>query len=199
MTSPDRRSVGELLADCDRATRELLHDPLDLNSAALIQAWPEVVQAAHDLLDILPTPPTPPGRSPQVAAAGSDVTGERLHLISAAVHNRLHGAPWPGTCPADERLVAVADDLVRAHDLIHRRWRDTAPLTPEVLADAAAARTRVLHSVYVTTHAVRLAVTRALQDKPSGPRSRARVAIHRSAALRDTAARLDTAERIAGT
>ncbi|NHA68759.1 hypothetical protein [Phycicoccus flavus] len=197
MTTSDTRSVGELLLACDRDTRALLLDPHDLDAAALVRAWPEMVQAAHELLSALPTSLPHPGRATQPGPA--DVIAERLRMASDGTHRHLAARTWPGTGPSDSRLIGVADAFVRAHDLIHATWRGLEPGRVDVLVDATAARARVLHSVYVATHAVGLAVGQEIRDREHGPATRSRHATHRLAALRYTRDRLQVAERITGT
>ena len=59
MKRADHRSVGELLLECDLTARRMLIDPDVLDPAAMVRAWPEVVQAAHELLQALPTKDSP--------------------------------------------------------------------------------------------------------------------------------------------
>lgn len=165
MSRADRRSVGELLAECDTTTRRLLIDPDALDAAAMVRTWPEVVQAAHELLDRLPTP----SRVPRPGGGGGDLTGERLHLLATALDNNLRQRIWPGAGPADDQLLTVAGNLQRAHDLVHRHLSQTHSPAPAVLADAVAARTRVLHTLYVGSHAVALAIRAQLRDAQDRP------------------------------
>ena len=173
MNSADHRSVGELLLECDLTARRMLIDPDVLDPAAMVRAWPEVVQAAHELLQALPTQDSPAAtvHGPQVRT--SDLTGERLHLMAIAMHLNLSQRVWPGEGPVDRHFLTIAGNLVRAHDLIDQHLRRTSTPTAAVLADAAAARTRVLHTVYVGSHAIQLAArarTRDLQIR-RGPHS----------------------------
>ena len=54
MKAPNRLSVGELLLEGDLTARRLLLDPDALDAAAMVRTWPEVVQAGHEFLAILP-------------------------------------------------------------------------------------------------------------------------------------------------
>ena len=54
MSGPDRRSVGDLLFECDLTARRLLLDPDALDAAAMLRVWPELVQAGHELLERTP-------------------------------------------------------------------------------------------------------------------------------------------------
>ena len=107
-----------------------------------------------------------------VRPAHVDPMGERLHLMATALNDNLRRRTWPGDGPVDDRLLTIAGHLVRAHDLIERRLRATGPLSSSAMQDAAAARTRVLHTLYVTSHAVSLALraeTRELQAEQAAP------------------------------
>jgi len=164
VSGTDRRSVGELLLDCDLTTRRLLIDPDALDAAALVRAWPEVVQAAHEFLQALPSHHPAPGPRAVGAARGGDLTGERLHIMATAMHAGLRQRLWPGDGPGDDQLLAVAGNLVRAHDLVRQHLRPSDRPAPAVLADAAAARTWVLHALYVGSHAIQLAVRAQVRD-----------------------------------
>ena len=123
MKRADHRSVGELLLECDLTARRMLIDPDVLDPAAMVRAWPEVVQAAHELLQALPTKDSPAAtiHGPQVRT--SDLTGERLHLMAIALHLNLSQRVWPGEGPVDRHFLTIADNLVRAHDLIDQQLR----------------------------------------------------------------------------
>lgn len=101
--------------------------------------------------------------------------------------------------PVDRHFLAIAGDLTRAHDLIDQHLRrDRAP-TPDVLADAAAARTRVLHALYVGSHAIQVAAraqTRDLQIR-KGPHS-ARGRASQLSALQLVQDRTAAFEKLAG-
>ena len=193
----DRRSVGELLVETDLASRRLLHEADHLDAAAAVRTWPELVQAAHELLDVLPRParPTPGSDAPRPRA---DVTGERLHLMATTLHRQLQSRAWPEPGPAHPDLEAMTANLVRAHDLIHRHL--PAPVNPSraVLADAGAARTRTLHALYVTSHALGLAVRARERDLATSRSPRARHVTNQRAALRHVHSRLAVFELVAG-
>ena len=84
--------------------------------------------------------------------------------MAIAMHLHLSLRGWPGEGPVDRHFLAIAGNLTRAHDLIDQHLRrDSAP-TPDVLADAAAARTRVLHALYVGSHAIQVAARAQTRD-----------------------------------
>ena len=203
MTGPDRRSVGELLAECDLSTRRLLFDPGALDAAAMVRTWPEVVQTAHELLDALPTanPVIRPGKSGGGVGGGGDLTGERLHLMATALDLNLRRRVWPGAAgPADAQLLTVAGNLQRAHDLVRRHLRVTDTPAPAVLADAEAARTKILHTLYVGSHAISLAVRAQIGEARFRQRT-VSVTQHRGqlTALHVAQSRLAAFEQVAGT
>ena len=193
----DRRSVGELLVETDLASRRLLHEAHHFDAAAAVRTWPELVQAAHELLDILPRPsqPTPGTEAPRPQG---DLTGERLHLMATTLHRQLQSRAWPEPGPAHPDLEAMTANLVRAHDLIHRHL--PAPVHPSraVLADADAARTRTLHALYLTSHAIGLAVRARERDLATSRNPRARHVTNQRAALRHVHTRLAAFELVAG-
>ncbi len=193
----DRRSVGELLVETDLASRRLLHEADHLDASAAVRTWPELVQAAHELLDILPRLPRPTPGTDAPPPRG-DLTGERLHLMATTLHRQLQSRAWPEPGPAHPDLEAMTANLVRAHDLIHRHL--PAPVNPSraVLADADAARTRTLHALYVTSHALGLAVRARERDVATSRSPRARHVTNLRAALRHVHTRLAAFELVAG-
>ena len=199
MNGREGRSVGDLLLECDLSARHLLLDTEMLDSAAMLRVWPELVQAGHELLNALPgsEPEAIPGVS--IRPDHVDPLGERLHLMATALNDNLRRRAWPGDGPVDDRLLAIAGHLVRAHDLIERRLRATGQPSSSSMADAAAARTRVLHTLYVTAHAVSLATRTETRDLQAGNHTaRSRWASTKLAALRLAAARIDRFEELAG-
>ena len=199
MSGPEGRSVGDLLLECDLTARRLLVDPDALDAGAMLRVWPELVQAGHELLNALPgdEPEAIPGVS--VKPAHVDPVGERLHLMATALNDTLRRRTWPGDGPVDDRLLTIAGHLVRAHDLIERRLRATGPLSSSATQDAAAARTRVLHTLYVTSHAVSLATRAEARDLQASNRAaRSRWAASKLATLRLAGTRIDRFEEFAG-
>ena len=84
--------------------------------------------------------------------------------MAIALHLNLSQRVWPGEGPVDRHFLTIADNLVRAHDLIDQQLRRDGTPTPDVLADAAAARTRVLHALYVGSHAIQVAARAQIRD-----------------------------------
>jgi hypothetical protein len=163
MTGVDQRSVGELLLEADHISRGVLMDVGCMDAANMLRTWGEVVQAADELWRAMPstTPPTPGTgrRIPDLA----DLTMQQLQAMTAA-HHRRHRTGWPGEGPADERHLEIADCFARAEDLITRHRTPEPPLNAVELADLAAARTRIMHALYVGSHGVNVAVGRHLRQ-----------------------------------
>ncbi|WP_156996815.1 hypothetical protein [Knoellia aerolata] len=186
--------------DCDLATRGMLANPDALEAAAMVRSWPEVVQAAHELLGALPTAQ----RVVRPGEEAADLVGERLHLMATAMDAQLRRRPWPGPGPADDELQNVAENLLRAHDLVRRYLRTADTPAPVLVADADAARTRILHTLYVGSHALTVAVrsmsgalqAREMKARPDAVSARQRRA--QASALSVALSRLDAFEQVAG-
>lgn len=199
MNGPESRSVGDLLFESDLTARRLLLDPDALDAGALLRVWPELVQAGHELLNALPVREPQPIPGVSVRPVHVDPMGERLHLMATALNDTLRRRRWPGDGPVDDRLLTIAGHLVRAHDLIERRLRATGPLSSSAIQDAAAARTRVLHTLYVTSHAVSLALRAETRELLAGNRAaRGRWAATKLASLRLAGTRIDRFEELTG-
>ncbi|MBT9257483.1 hypothetical protein KMZ32_16310 [Phycicoccus sp. MAQZ13P-2] len=172
--------------------RELLTEPDRLSADELVRAWPEMVQAGQELMAATRTP-TGRGWADPVRV---DEVAERLRVMSDGLHAQLLQRGWPGAGVGDPRLVAVSDVFVVVHDRVQRRWRPPVIERSDVAADAAAVRAHVLHTLYVGTHAVLLAVRRETVDVRARPGAATRVRSRRLAALRYTDGRLESAERM---
>ena len=134
MKASNRLSVGELLLEGDLTARRLLLDPDALDAAAMVRTWPEVVQAGHEFLAILPRRGGGPGVHAMAAARSQDQTGERLQLMATSMHQHFANRSWPGDGPPDDQLLNIAGNLIRAHDMIASHRRPAPLLTPAVLA-----------------------------------------------------------------
>ena len=80
--------------------------------------------------------------------------------MTAALDRSARRGPWPGPGPTDSHLQSITDSFARAVELIHRHGPAGPSTSPAVRADADAARTRIIHTLYIAAHGVRLAVTR---------------------------------------
>ena len=131
----------------------------------------------------------------------------RLQAVGRGIGRSVSVSRWPGSGPTDERLAQVACDLARAAVLVERHGRDVRPTTPEIRADIAAARARVMHTLYVAVHGTSVAVTgyaNALQDQLDTAARRMTTLSTRPkprdiSAARAMHDRLDVFEQLAGT
>jgi hypothetical protein len=147
----DERSVGELLAELDRACRALLWDLSGDDARSLDCAWPELVAAAERLWRRIHTPP-----------AGS-TRPDIMDRLTAATHNLRADPKWRRPAQPDGRLLDLAALLDRAGELLTTHPEVDAG-RPETARDIAAARMRIMHSLHLATHGIGLALTRHLED-----------------------------------
>ena len=196
MSGRDHRSVGELLLDADHTARDVLMDVGDLDAAAMLRTWGEAVQTAAELWAVLPTAPT--AAPPNQRQAPADAMAQ-LAAMTAALHRGIARGPWPGTGPTDTRLQAIADSFARAAELIHQHGPAGPSSHPAVRADADAARTRIIHTLYLTAHGVRLAVLAHARPMEGALASRRKSTAPASLAIaRSVLPRLDAVEGVAG-
>jgi len=123
----------------------------------------------------------------------------QVAAMTAALTRGIRWGPWPGAGPTDPRLQAIADSFARAAALINQHGPVGPSSDPAVRADADAARTRIIHTLYLAVHGVRLAVlahARPLQDAIA---SRGKnTAAGSLAVARSVLPRLDAVEQVAG-
>lgn len=156
------RSVGELLLDCDLIVREVLMDTAQMDGRAMVRTWGEVVEAAGDLWRALPESAPSTGRSERRDAG--QVLMDQLQTMNADLMKAARRRQWPGTGPADERLLRVCENLTTAAELLPRHRTDIRPMRLEVRADLDAAKARLMHVLYVGAHGVQVALNRDLRD-----------------------------------
>jgi hypothetical protein len=120
--APDRRTVGELLADGDVLARETLLDNSASQGRAMVRTWGQLVQSAARLWAVLPTT--------SLAAPAAPDLMVRLHLVGEGIARSAWAGEWPGLGPMDERLLEIARNLSRAADLVERYGQDVQPTTP---------------------------------------------------------------------
>lgn len=152
----ERRSVGEMLIDSDLLARELLVASAADSAAGLVRTWPSLVQAATRVWAALPANLVP-------SAEVDPMT--RLAGIGAGIGRGTARASWPGPGPQDGRLLEIGANLARAAFLVERYGRDVQPTTAAARADLAAAQARIVHVLYVSTHATTLAVRLQLDQQ----------------------------------
>jgi len=158
VTGRDKRSVGELLLESDHMARSILMDVDEMDAAMMLRTWGEVVQAAGELWQALPpvTPPQP--LTGEHLPDSTDLAIQQLAARSEAMHRTGRGRAWPGDGPADERLLRIAESFARAADLISRHATASPPLSEPEQRDLQAARTRIMHTLYIGSHGVAVAV-----------------------------------------
>ena len=105
MSMPDRRTVGELLADSEALARETLLDATLEQAPAMVRNWNQLVGSAVELWAVLPSAPNSPSWSDPM---------ERLRAIGEAVSRSVTAGHWPGQGPPDEHLTQIADNLSHA-------------------------------------------------------------------------------------
>lgn len=139
--SDDERTVGDLLLDADTAARELLWDAPPDTAEGKARSWGEVVEAAADLWSSFP-----------------DRTGnpsmEQIYRLAVALHHNQQRRGWPGAGEGDPSLERVVENLSRAADLVSAYRHPTARLSEPAHLDSEAARTRIMHVVYIASHGV---------------------------------------------
>ncbi|MBT9257762.1 hypothetical protein KMZ30_19510 [Phycicoccus sp. KQZ13P-1] len=138
--------MGELLLDADLHARLALWDPNPDEAAARVRTWGEVIEAAAAVWAAIPD-------------RDNDPTMAQLHARAARPNPR-----WPGGGEGDPTLTTVAASLMRAADLVSARRHPTAELSEAGHLDAEAARTRLMHTVYVASHAVALSLDHHVRD-----------------------------------
>ena len=164
MTRRDHRSVGELLLDADHTARDLLLDVGDLDAAAMLRTWPEVVQTAATLWSL---PTRGSARCPRHGPHSAPDPMAQVAAMTAALHRGSRTAPVarprthrPATCRASP-TASPGPPSSSTGTGAPGPARNAA-----VRADADAARTRIIHTLYITAHGMRLAVlahTRAVE------------------------------------
>jgi hypothetical protein len=155
VATSDRRTVGELLSDSDALSRDVLLDVVPSHGPAMVRTWGQVTQSAAQLWAVLPpaSPASPAAPDLMVRLRG---LGEGV-ARSAAGH-------WPGPGPQDQRLLEIARNLSHARDLVERHGRDVQPTSAEARADIAAARARIMHTLYVGAHGTAVALREYAKD-----------------------------------
>jgi len=150
-TSRDLRSVGEMLFDVDYLGRQLLMDVAGDDAGPLLRGWPTTVATAEDLWAALP------GRRPGVDERDRPIT--RLSAQAATIESSLaNPRAWPGQGPIDPRMSQMAETLISATSLVRRYGGEIRHERTEAHRDLEAARTRIMHGLYVTAHALNVAL-----------------------------------------
>lgn len=170
MNHRDVRSVSELLLEGDLTSRRMLMDAEQFDAAALAAAWSGLLQAAEDFVSVLPRR----GAGPEIVlpSTARDPSLGRLRAVTDRLEGLRQNHHWLASAPANGELMTVVGNLIRARDLVVAHHR-AQPVPPEdVLRDGAAARARVIHTLWVSAHAMSLAARHASQAQTAGSRGR---------------------------
>ncbi|MGE0341565.1 MAG: hypothetical protein AB7N73_14630 [Gemmatimonadales bacterium] len=167
MTSRDVRSVGEMLFDVDYLARQLLMDVGGDDAGTLLRSWPTMVAAAEDLWASLP------GRRPGVDERDRPITS--LSAQAATIESSLSGRKaWPGQGPTNPRVDQMTQTLLNAAALVRRYGAEIPHEQTESHRDLEAARTRIMHGLYLTAHAVNVALHDNGRDRVTDARESGR-------------------------
>ena len=158
MTSRDIRSVGEMLYDVDYMARQMLMDVDGDAADTLLRSWPKMVAAAEDLWASLP------GRPPGVDERDRPIA--RLSAQAATIESSLSGrTAWPGQGPTSPRIDQMTQTFLNAASLVRRYGSEIRHEQPAAHRDLEAARTRIMHGLYLTAHAVNVALHEHGRDR----------------------------------
>jgi hypothetical protein len=142
VSMPDRRTVGELLADSEALARETLLDATLEQAPAMVRSWNQLVGSAVELWAVLPSAPNSPSWSDPL---------ERLRAIGEAISRSVTAGHWPGQGPTDEHLTQIADNLSHAQHLVERSGHASQSPTDSP-ADLQHASGQVMDTLYVAAH-----------------------------------------------
>lgn len=167
MSARDVRSVGEMLFDVDYLARQLLMDVGGDDAGTLLRSWPTMVAAAKDLWASLP------GRRPGVDERDRPITS--LSAQASTIEASLSGRrAWPGQGPTDPRVDQMTQTLHSAAALVRRYGAEIPHEQPDAHRDLEAARTRIMHGLYLTAHAVNVALHDYGRDRVNDARGSGR-------------------------
>jgi hypothetical protein len=166
-TTRDVRSVGEMLFDVDYLARQLLMDVDGDDAGTLLRSWPTMVAAAEDLWASLP------GRRSGVDERDRPITS--LSAQAATIEASLTARKaWPGQCPTNPRVDQMTQTLLDAAALVRRYGAEIPHEQTESHRDLEAARTRIMHGLYLIAHAVNVALHDNGRDRVNDARGSGR-------------------------
>ena len=150
-TRKDTRTVGEMLHDADHLARHLLMDISGEDAGPLLRSWPALVDAASQLWDTLPRRRLDP--------AEHHLAMHRL-VATTSTFTALVARPdsWPGDGPSHTGVDQITETLRTAGALIARYGADLPAHQTRTARDIDAARARVMHTLYITAHAITVAL-----------------------------------------
>jgi hypothetical protein len=147
--APDRRTIGELLADSDALARETLLDARPENAPAMVRSWNQLVASAAQLWAALSSPPDDMSESDPM---------EGMRLVGEAIARSVRAGHWPGHGPTDDHVTEIADNLSRARHLSERDGRPSGPATADRHAVIPDIHGQVMHTLYVAAHGTAVAL-----------------------------------------
>ena len=147
MPAPDRRTIGELLADSDALARETLLDATPEIAPAMVRSWNQLVASAAHLWAALSAPPDDMSKSDPM---------EGLRLVGEAIARSVRAGHWPGHGPTDDHADRDCH-FPRARHLIERDGRPSGPATADRQADTPDIHGQV-HVVCRRTHGTAVAL-----------------------------------------
>jgi len=166
-TRRDTRTVGEMLHDADHLARHLLMDVTGDDAGHLLRSWPTLVDAGSRLWEALP------GRRHEPAER--DVPIQRLVATTSTFTDSLaRPGRWPGDGPPHTGVDQISETLSTAGTLIARYGTDLPTHQTRTARDIDATRARVMHTLYVTAHAITVALHSHGRDLVRDSRSQGR-------------------------
>jgi len=154
----DGGSVEELLADNEESARLGLLDLGAERAPSMLRAFTHVVSAAAVLWEVTSPPDSIDPLVPDPMA--------QLREIGSAIHRDYSSGRWPGVGVLDERVMRIALNLDQAGlTLLAVPSAERLPDAGPGVADRSVAlRQRVIHTLYVEAHGLRVALGRYAAD-----------------------------------
>ncbi|MCE0485428.1 hypothetical protein [Ornithinimicrobium sediminis] len=138
-------SVGELIDRTNLLARDLLYEAPHRDGRAMLRGWGEAVEGASEVWHRLP-------QRSDAAATGMHVI-DQLERSARTLHRSAGGAS-----EVDPTLQEIGQSFAHAAELISGSGvlerREPSRWTDAQLRDAFAARVNIMHTLYVTSHAV---------------------------------------------
>ncbi|UJH71722.1 hypothetical protein [Ornithinimicrobium sp. INDO-MA30-4] len=195
MSPRDERSVGEVLLEAEQLARRLLEDAPDRDGRAMARTWGESVETAADFWSAI---------APQRQEAGGGIVKEQDGLLGQLAQSarglQTAGRVSPGEgIRFDDEMTSIAENLARATELVSKYPQPLRPSRAQQ-ADAQAARTQIVHTLYVSAHATTVALASNMRDHQEAHSGREYTdSGYGVAHLVDVQQRVAAAETMAGT
>ena len=191
-TYKDTRTVGEMLRDADHLARQLLIDVTGDDAGPLLRSWPALVKAGSQLWGNLPGRRRDPDER--------DLPMRRLVATTSTFAGSLaRPRSLPGDAPSHTGVDQIGETLRTAGALIARYGADVPAHQTRTARDIDAARVRVMHTLYVTAHAITVALNAHGRDLVRESRDQGRPiplsGIHTAYAVPPTVAWMQRAAR----